>query len=135
MEHTRNTNFICRHANAKTTEDGTAWAATVLPVTLGRRLMVHHLHVLAMHLPRICQALAMQINALQMSMPGGILICKGACQAESCLAEQHAGLNVALQTSIPGGMLLFKRATLKNQVASRFYFHKMMKPNPVCEQK
>ena len=86
-------------------------------MTLGRRLMVHHLHVLAMHLPRICHAFAMQISALQVSMPGRMLICRRACQAEYCLAEEHAGLNVALQKSIPGGMLLFKRAALKNDVA------------------
>ena len=104
------TNLICRHANAKTTEDGTAWAAPVLPVTLGRRLMIHHLHVLAMHLPRICHAFAMQISALQRSMPGGMAICRRACQAERRPAEEHAGLNVALQKSMSGGMWLCRRA-------------------------
>ena len=134
------------HANAKTTEDGTAWAAHVLPVTLGRRLMVHHLRVLAMHLPRICHAFAMQISALQRSMPGAMAICRRACRAERtpgrrtcrpecCSAEEHHRRHVALQKSMPGSMLLFKRATLENLVVPLFLFLKLMMANMVCEQK
>ena len=56
------------------------------------------------------------------SMPGCIVLCRRACQAACCFAEEHVRRHVALQQSMPGGMLLFKRATLGNHVAHRFFF-------------